>query len=109
MNTSIPRYESPAGGYATPKVDAAQRTRTSSEPGRRFEAVDLSSTDWTPSSNFGTEARSLFIGTAGNVKVDGADYGTGVTFKVQDGQELHVAVTKVYKTGTTATDIVAIG
>lgn len=84
------------------------RLRTSSEPAERLEAVDLSSTDWTPSEDFGTEARSLKIGTGGNVKVDASVYGTGVTLAVVDGELLPVRVTKVYKTGTTAATIVAL-
>ena len=70
--------------------------------------MDLSSTDWTPSSAFGTEARALKVGTGGNIKVDAATYGTGVTLAVLDGELLPVRVTKVYKTGTTAATIVAL-
>lgn len=53
--------------------------------------------------------RALFIGGAGNVKVDMADTGTAVTFTgVQAGALLPIQVVKVYSTDTTATDIVAL-
>ena len=53
--------------------------------------------------------RALFIGGAGNVKVDMADTGTAVTFtNVQAGTILPIQVVKVYSTDTTATDIVAL-
>ena len=66
------------------------------------EAGDLSSTDH----NF-TNPCSLWVGVGGDLKVDLEDGGVGITFKnLSDGQAFPYAVKKVYKTGTTATDIV---
>ncbi len=63
----------------------------------------------TPSNTVGNEKPSgvLFIGTAGDVKVDGAQSGTAVEFKnVPNGTFLRIRVKTVYSTDTTATDIV---
>ncbi len=50
----------------------------------------------------------LYIGTGGNVKVDTVS-GDTVTFKnVADGSVLAVQVKKVYNTGTSAGDIIAL-
>ena len=89
-------------------TDIRGRVHTNSEPASRAESVDLSSTDWTPSVSFGVVTRALKIGTAGNIKVDMLDHGTGVTIPVADNELLPVAVIKVYRTGTTATSIVAL-
>jgi hypothetical protein len=52
--------------------------------------------------------RSLFVGVAGNIKVDMA-LGTTLTFtNVLAGSILPVQVKRVYSTGTTATSIVAL-
>jgi hypothetical protein len=52
--------------------------------------------------------RALFIGGAGNVKVDTVG-GSTVTFNgLTAGSVLSVQVTRVYATGTTATDIIAM-
>lgn len=53
--------------------------------------------------------RGLYIGTAGDVKVDMAERGTAVIFAgVQAGTLLPVQVTKVYSADTDATDILAL-
>ena len=53
--------------------------------------------------------RALYIGGAGDVKVDMAGTGTAVTFAgVPAGTLLPIRVTRVYSTDTTATDIVAV-
>jgi len=50
----------------------------------------------------------LYIGTGGNIKVDTVS-GDTVTFKnVADGSVLAVQVKKVYNTGTSAGDIIAL-
>jgi len=50
----------------------------------------------------------LYIGTGGNIKVDTVS-GDTVTFKnVADGSVLAVQVKKVYNTGTSANDIIAL-
>lgn len=52
--------------------------------------------------------RALFVGAAGDIKVDMA-LGTTLTFaNVQAGSILPVQVKRVYSTDTTATDIVAL-
>ena len=52
--------------------------------------------------------RGLFVGAAGNIKVDMA-LGTTLTFTgVQAGSILPIQVKRVYSTDTTATDIVAL-
>lgn len=54
------------------------------------------------------ETRAIYVGTSGDVKVDTAD-GDTVTFKnVVGGSILPIAVTKVYSTGTTASDFVGM-
>lgn len=53
-------------------------------------------------------ARALYIGGAGDVKINAAD-GSTVTFSgVLAGSILPVRAARVYSTGTTATNIVAI-
>jgi hypothetical protein len=53
-------------------------------------------------------ARGLYIGVAGDVKVDILESGTGITFKSVPVGFLAVSVRRVYSTGTTATNIVAL-
>jgi hypothetical protein len=67
------------------------------------EAVDLSSTDYTPTHT----VRRLYVGGAGNVKVDTIG-GQTLTFQAAPVGFLDVRAKKVYKTGTTATNIVAL-
>lgn len=67
-----------------------------------FAVTPNDSTDLTHSS------RALFVGGAGDVKVD-TKGGDTVTFVgVTAGAILPVRVTRVYATGTTATSIVAV-
>jgi hypothetical protein len=68
------------------------------------EAIDLSSTDYTPSS----ARRRLYVGGTGDVKVDTAGGQSGITFHAVPAGFLDVHVTKVYKTGTTATNLTAL-
>jgi hypothetical protein len=68
------------------------------------EAVDLSSHDYTPSG----PRRRLYVGGTGDVKVDLVGGETAVTFKTVPVGFLDVHVTKVYRTGTTATNLVAL-
>lgn len=63
------------------------------------DAVDLSM----------TAARGLYIGVAGDVTVDVMDSGTNILFKGMPVGFLAVSVRRVYATGTTATNIVALG
>lgn len=55
----------------------------------------------------GAAALGLYIGVSGDVKVDMAGTGT-VTFKAAPVGFLPVNATRVYATGTTATDILAL-
>jgi len=62
----------------------------------------------TPSDSTVLKAGALFIGVGGNVKVTTLE-GNDVTFKnVADGSILYVMVTKVWATGTTATDMLIL-
>lgn len=67
-------------------------------------AVDLSSTD----AVLAPASRRLYIGVSGDVKVDLAESGTGIVFKAVPVGFLDVRAVKVYKTGTAATNIVAL-
>ena len=64
-------------------------------------AISLASTDNAESWD------ALFVGGAGDLKVDMANSGT-VTLKVVAGSLLPIAVKKIYKTGTDATLIVGL-
>ena len=68
------------------------------------EAVDISTTDAVPT--LGEFARGVFVGVAGDVKVDFAGGGTGIVMKAVAIGEHAWVVTKIYKTGTTATNLV---
>lgn len=66
--------------------------------------------DITPSNtaNMAREARAIFIGSGGNLKIT-TQYGSTVTFKnLVRGQILPVQVVKVWATGTTAGDLIAL-
>lgn len=70
---------------------------------RNAAAVDLTTTD----ASYAATPRSLYVGVSGDVKVDMVGGGT-VTFKAAPAGVLPAQVTKVYKTGTTATDLLAL-
>ena len=72
-------------------------------------AVDLSTTDFLVQTNTApTPSAALYVGVSGDVKVDMADSGIGITFKALSVDWHPLAVRKIYKTGTTATDIVYV-
>ncbi len=76
-----------------------------SGPASRLEAI-------TPDDNndLSQITRALWVGTGGNVKVDGHYAGEAVILSnVPDGTVLPIRVSKVYATDTTAADIVALG
>lgn len=51
----------------------------------------------------------VFVGVGGDIVVDAEDSGTQITFKnLPSGSFVPVACSKVYQSGTTATDLVAI-
>lgn len=61
------------------------------------------------STDLSVTARALYIGGAGDVKVDMVSTGTAVTFTgLLAGTVLPVRAARVYSTDTTATNIVAI-
>lgn len=66
-------------------------------------AVDVSSADQALIAG----CRGLYIGTTGDVKVDMPN-ATGITFTAVPVGVLPVQATKVYESGTTASDIVAL-
>ena len=52
---------------------------------------------------------ALYVGTGGNVKVNMATGGNGITFSnVASGQILPIQITQVYQSGTTADNMVAL-
>lgn len=60
------------------------------------------------SADFEQVARGIYVGVSGDLKVDLAD-GDTVTFVTIAAGVIHpIQVRKVYATGTTATDIVAV-
>ncbi len=67
------------------------------------EVVDISSDD----AQY-TSPVLLYVGTFGDVKVDMAGLGTGIVFANFGPGEFPHAVTKVWKTGTSALNIVAL-
>lgn len=67
--------------------------------------VDLSTTDATYAG--GAVPRALYIGVSGDVKVDLVKGGT-VTLKSVPVGVLQIQPAKIYKTGTTATNLVAL-
>lgn len=48
----------------------------------------------------------IFVGTGGTIKIDTPE-SSGVTMTVPDGYEIKGLITRVYSTGTTATNIIA--
>ena len=61
------------------------------------------------STDLTTPARALWVGSVGDVKVNMCSSGQPVTFtNVPSGTLLPVAVTRVFATGTSASNIVAL-
>lgn len=76
-------------------------------PYTKVLAVDLSSVDWTSAS------ASMFVGemrnkVAGNIKVDTID-STGIIYPADAYDIVRARITKIYKSGTTATNITVWG
>jgi hypothetical protein len=75
-----------------------------SDPATGAVAIDYSGGNQTLS----TEARGVYVGTAGHLKVDMAD-GTTVTFSnLAAGNIYPIAITKIYQTGSTAAGLVLL-
>lgn len=68
-------------------------------------AVDISTTDFTPTSG---SFRRLYVGGAGNVEIKGLDGNTFVLNAVAAGTTLDVSGLAVMKASTTATLMVAL-
>jgi hypothetical protein len=77
-------------------------TRGSNPADNAFEVTPNDSSDLT------TTARALYIGTAGNVKVTTAGGDTVTFLSAAAGSILPVRVQRVFSTGTTSTNIMAI-
>ena len=74
------------------------------DPANDGEVIDISAADHSCTQM----TRAIYVGTSGAVKVDMRG-GTALTFtNVQDGTVLPVRVSKVYQTGTTASNMVAL-
>lgn len=67
------------------------------------QLADISTTDFTPTA---TTRQIRVGGLAGDVKVDTSGSETIVIPAMQQGESLPLRVTKIYKTGTTATNII---
>lgn len=90
-----------------PRHDSNGRISTNTSHARKLEAVSYSGGEYTPPAAWGSEARGLLVGVAGDVKVDVADNESGdnpVILPLPKGWN-PVAVTKVYESGTTATGV----
>ena len=96
-----------AGSLGTPMAASASGDVTSASAA---ETVNIGGGDYTPSFN-GGQARALWVGTAGNVKVNmvGTPGSAGVTFPNLTVGWHPIQFTKVYQTGTTASNMVACG
>ena len=73
------------------------------------EAIDLTSTDASPTledpDGNALTPRALYVGVAGDVTVDMADGSASILFKSVPVGVLKIAVSKVHKTGTAATNL----
>ncbi len=86
-----------------PPVYSAQGVPDDSGPWSGV-AIDLSSTDFTPT----TYIRGIYVGVTGDITVDFASSGTNILLKAVPVGYLAGHFTKVYKTGTAATNLVAV-
>jgi hypothetical protein len=62
----------------------------------------------TPSDTGAITASALYVGVSGDVKVDILNGGTAVLFKAAPVGVLPITVSRVYSSGTTATNLVAL-
>ena len=75
---------------------------TDTAPARGFAAITPNDT-----TTFAA-TRGVYIGVAGDVYIDGAKQGSNVKMTAAAAGEHPWQVTRIYPTGTTATDIVAL-
>ena len=83
-------------------MDALSNT----QPGLDFPALNADAVTPSDAADLPNVARALWVGSSGNVRVDTGG-GDNVTFVGVQGV-LPVRVRRVYTTGTTATNIVAL-
>ncbi len=83
--------------------DFRSRGTDMGSPGVDIVPIDLTTADQTPAVPY----RSMFVGVAGDLKVDTID-GQARVVPMLAGGILPVIVTKIYKTGTTATSVFGI-
>lgn len=77
-------------------------------PGIDAPAANAAAVTPNDSADLTNVSRSLYVGGAGNVKVDMADVGTVTFTGVVAGSILPIRVKRVYSTGTTATTILVL-
>ena len=80
---------------------------TPSNPGAMFSASKLTAVTPSDSTDLGA-VRALFVGGAGNISVLAQGDTSPVVFTVPAGTILPIFASKVYATGTDATNIVAM-
>ena len=82
---------------------------SSTTPGLVGPAENAAAVTPADGADLANSTRALFVGGAGAVKVDMVGGTTGVTLTgVVAGSVLPIRVSRVYSTGTTATNIVAL-
>ena len=86
-----------------PRTDYRKYGSGNEAPAREAVSATVSDT-----ADLDVTSRPLYIGVSGDVKVNMIGQTTGVTFKAVPVGILPVMVDRVYLTGTTATDIVAL-
>jgi len=69
--------------------------------GSAFEEIDVSSNDYEDAKGFG-----VFVGTGGNIAIQGMNCGEVTLTNIPDGSWLPIRITKVFNSGTTATGLV---
>lgn len=90
--------------YQTPQRLISRKGLSTDLSFNNGEAIDISSGDHTITSSF---TAAIYIGGSGSLKVKMLE-GTDLTLlRVVSGTFLPLCVTKIYQTGTTATDLVA--
>jgi hypothetical protein len=73
-----------------------------------FKAIARKNTTVTPDDSTAVNFDALYVGTGGTVKVKDLDGTDGTYVNVSNGQILPVSVSRVYSTGTTASNIVGL-
>lgn len=82
----------------------SSKTQSRFNTGPAFNAVAITPAD----SDLAFNTAAIFIGGAGDIKVDMAGDGDAVVFTVPAGALLPIQATRIYTTDTTATNIVAL-